>query len=446
MHKETVCKTIHQYNSMPVSQENMQKLSEIAEDCSKVKLYVYGRYSGIKSISKLYPGYTVQNEMIETELREKLGLPFVYFNLAVFDALADIKASWTKTKSTVGSLVSKHPDFTDDDKHYLRFLLKVNNAFDAILNYQEVKLNKSLQKRYKELLSVVDKEKLDKYLRRQVRKCHLKPQKSNVTGFTLTERAYRYADHGIYITMKEKRKRIFIPLTDNNQYSRQIFIRLFPETGDVELQIPVDVEVKHHDDYINEVGLAVGMHTMLVTDAGNIYGKLLEEKQRALSEYMREQNTRYSVSSKVGENIGRKKYLARKHRLTEQLHSYINMELNRFIKTEKPGIVYIPKLPKAGKMGKNKAINYSASVWQRGYIKNRLIQKCAEQSVQIVEVLGKDISNECCECGNICEKNRRTETIQNGLYICKVCGSILPDKENAARNAKKRGQRHGVRS
>ena len=101
MPSSKLCKTIHQYSKEPLSQEDMQKLCEIAEDYCKVKNYVYQRYGGIRSLSKLYPGYTIQNEMTESGLRGELGLPSVYFYLAIFDALGDIKTQWTKTKTAV---------------------------------------------------------------------------------------------------------------------------------------------------------------------------------------------------------------------------------------------------------------------------------------------------------------------------------------------------------
>ena len=60
-----ICKTICQYSKEPVSDEDMKKLMEIADGYGRVKNYVYSRYSGIASLSKLYPGYTVQNEMTD---------------------------------------------------------------------------------------------------------------------------------------------------------------------------------------------------------------------------------------------------------------------------------------------------------------------------------------------------------------------------------------------
>ena len=75
--------------------------------------------------------------------------------------------------------------------------------------------------------------------------------------------------------------------------------------------------------------------------------------------------------------------------------------------------------------------------WQRGYIRKRMLQKCKEQAVEIVEVLGKDISNECSNCGAIGKKEK-------GGFVCPKCGYQSEEKMNTARNVKKRGQGDGV--
>lgn len=54
--QKSVCGTIHQYSKGPLSDGDMIKLLEIAEDYRKVKNYVYARYAGIGRLSKLYPG------------------------------------------------------------------------------------------------------------------------------------------------------------------------------------------------------------------------------------------------------------------------------------------------------------------------------------------------------------------------------------------------------
>lgn len=442
----------------------MQKLLEVAEDYRKVKNYVYERFGGIGSLGKLYPGYTVQNEMTASGLREQLGTPSVYFYLAIYDALGDIKGLWTQTKTKVAKLITKNENFTEEEKHYLRFVMKVNNAFDAVLNQRPMELSKDLQRQYEMLIESVDFEKLNRYLRRQVRKYHGKLHTERADGFSISERAYRYADHGIYISIKEKRKRVFVPLTDQNQYVCQSYIKLYPAECKMEIKVPVTVEVHRHRDYQNRVGIAFGIYTMLTTDEGHCYGEELGKYQIAYSDWMRMQAKSYSRNKK--ENPGRKKYRAKKQRMEERLHSYINQELNRFLREEKPETVYLVKPPKSQASGGNKRINDSVSKWQRGYIRSRLLQKCKEHSVEIVEVLGKDISNTCSHCGEICArkewknhpKNRMRDNhgkddcgkdsvkndVKNTWFYCPVCEYQVEEKTNTARNVKQRGQGDGV--
>lgn len=431
MPADKICKTVHQYSKVPLSAEDMQKLQEIAEDYRTVKNYVYDRFGGIGSLPKLYPGYTIQNEMTKSGLRERLGMPSAYFYLAVFDALGDIKSQWSRTKTKVLECVGKNEGFSDTEKHYLRFLMKNGKIFEAVLNREPIpSLPEEYRQAFDEMEVQVDTEHLQSYLCRQVRKHHIKQHTDLAEGFALSERTYRYGDHGIYITTKEKRRRIFIPLTDNNRYERQLYIKLFPETNKVVFRVPVDVAVRSHPDYTGRVGIALGFHTMLTTEGGNRYGEELGNLQREYADWMRMQTGIYNRNRE--NNPGRKKFHAKKRRFQERLHGYVNQELNRFLRTEKPETVYMAKLPGVGSGGKNRRINQSLSMWQRGYIRKRLEQKCEEQSVELVQVFGKGISGECSRCGASGIK-------KEGRFFCPVCGYEAEEKMNTARNARERG-------
>ena len=427
---ETVCKTVCQYNKNSIKAEDMEKLMAIAEDYRKVKNYVYERYGGKGGLPKLYPGYTVQNEMTVCGLRAELAMPSVYFYLAVFDALGNIKSQWTLTKSKVLKLTARNENFTEEERHYIRFVLKSANVFEAVLNQKPVRLPKEMQSKLNELAQQADTEKLNRYICRQVRKYHVKLHSESVSGFSIGERAYRYGDHGIYISTKESRKRIFIPLTDSNQYKSQLYIKLYPEKRSVEIKAPLNVSVHTHADYCSEVGLALGMYTMLTTNEGRVYGGQFGDYQTRYAEWLREQARNYSRNWR--NNPGRKKYEAKKNRYLEQLHSYINHELNLFFQIEKPQRVYMVKLPRPQAGGMNKKINHGVALWQRGYIRKRLAQKCREQSVELIQVLGKDISNECSNCGGMGSK-------RNGNFLCRDCGYSIEEKTNTARNVLKRG-------
>jgi len=257
----------------------MKMLKEIARDYCRVKNYVYQRYGGIRSLPKLYPGYTVQNEMTESGLRAQLGLPSVYFYLAVFDALGDIKAQWARIKNEVQKQIGCHEGFTAEEKHYLRFAIKVEVCFECILLNRKPELPPAIQGQYEEVYANVDTGKLNRYLCRQVRKRVRKIHTEREDGFGIAKKAYRYGDHGIYISTKEKRRRVFIPLTDENVYTKQLFIRLWPEKNGLELRIPLEVTAKYHSDYSHDIGLSAGMYQMFTTDSGQIYGKELGSRE-----------------------------------------------------------------------------------------------------------------------------------------------------------------------
>ena len=430
-HKDTIYKTVYQYNQIPLSAADIERLQEIARDCRQVKNYVYDRYSGIRSLSKLHPGYTIQNEMTKSGLREKLGLPSVYFYLSVFDALGDIKSQWTRTKSRVGQNIRNNPNLSPEDRHYLRFVMKQSQCFESVLMGGEPKLVGVWKERYADVQKDVDTHRLNQYLRRQVRRCRNKPHTDAADGFLASPKGYRYADHGIYLSMKESRRRLFIPLTDNNRYSCQIYVRLYPEKRGLTLNVPIEVKQRHPAGYSGEMGLAMGLKCMFVTNRGRAYGEKYLEYQSALTDYVQKRLPRHQRNAK--NNPGMKKYNAGKARLEEAMHNYVNEEINRMLDTEKPGVVYLPKLPPKSKAGFNRKVNATVNMWQKGFVKSRLLQKCRERSIELVEVFGKGISVQCSRCGADGVK-------ENDMFRCPSCGAEMPERQNTAKNVLKRGR------
>lgn len=431
MPPQTIFKTVYQYNKIPIPSGDMAKLQEIAGDCRSVRNYVYERYGGIGGLSKIYPGYAVQNEMTRSGLRERLGLPSVYFYLSIFDALEDIRSQWTHTKSRIEQNIRANRELTPEDRHYLRFVMKQRSCFEAILTGGRMELSGDWEKSYEALGEKVNVHRLNQYLRRQVRRHLRKPHTETADGFPVSAKAYRYADHGIYVAMKEKRKRLFILLTDNNRYDRQIYVRLYPEDGNITINVPIEVRQRKPAGYDGEIGLAIGMRRMFVTDRGSVYGERYQEYQSALTDYVQKKLPGHRRNAE--NNPGTKKYDAGKTRLEAALHTYVNAEINRMLETEKPGTVYFPKLPGVSKAGINKKVNAAVSMWQKGYVKSRLAQKCKERSVEFVEVFGKGISVTCSRCG--------AAGIKDGeIFRCNSCGLEMPEKQNTAGNVLRKGQ------
>lgn len=442
--------TIHQYNSRPVSQDDMSKLMEIAKDYRTVKQYVYRRYGGIKSLGKLYPGYTVQNEMTESGFRACLGMPSVYFYLAMYDALADIKAGWTYVHGKILDRIREHENFTEQEKHYLRFCLKAPGWYASILNSgprMEESHNQTSSEMPEEFMGL-DKRRLDNYLCRQTRRYLKAPETDKADGFRIGVKAYRYGDCGIYISTKEQRKRIFIPLTDRSRFSRQLYIRLVPEENRIIIEAPVELKKKKHPDFQAEVGVAYGYHIMFTSSGGCQYGTKLGEYERKEAERVRaamslrsvlvnrqkqEGITEEKARNIRDNNLGRYKYMEKRRRYLERIKSYINGELNRFIEEEKPKTVYVSKLPPGIKATRKKQLNHSMTMWRRGYIRKRLLAKCETHSILVEEVMGKGISCYCSSC-------QKAGVKKEHQFLCPECGLVLDEKVNTARNVLLRGR------
>jgi len=444
-----ICKAVHQYSNGKISREDMNHLLDIAHGCKVVRNYVYQRYGSIKSLGRIYPGYTVQNEMTASGVREKLDLPTVYFYPAVFNALKDIKTQWTHVKRKIYSSVNANERFTPEDKHYLRFVVKVDDCFENILNGKPVQVPKEMMPRYESILldlqddSGERRKNLNRYICRQVREKLRKLHTEKFLYFSVWERGYRYGKskdnnghgcHGIFLTTKMHRKRIFIPLTDTNKYNGTLDIRLKPEKNSIEIVIPLFADIRNHKDYTNEIGISLGLWNMITTNTGHVYGDKFGEMQKELYEYAVSERRRYREKN----NPPRKKYTARRDKMEATLKNYINMEINRMFVEEKPAKIYMAKLPRnPGSKNGTVTNQYLLQVWKKGYVTERLQWKCRQNSIEIIEVLGKGLSLECSECGASYEARSK-----NGYenFKCQNCGYEEDRKVNAAKNALNRGK------
>lgn len=445
-----ICKSIHQYSRGKIASENMDVLMEIGHGCMVTKNYIYQRYGGIKSLGKLYSGYAIEAEVKATGFREKIGLPSVYFTASVNSALGDIKIMWAQVKSGINEAANKNERFSPEDRHYIRFVLKVNGCFENILNGKPVSLPKEIQPRYESVIAELGDENsqrvksLNRYICRQTRKRLHRQHTDNETYFTIKKQGYRYGEseghHGIFLATKVNRQRIFIPLTDTNVYDRMLDIKLNPQKRTIEIIIPLFVNTKQHDDYTNEIGISLGLWDMITTSTGNVYGSEFGKMQQEISRFILKEN--YQNDQK---NIsGTQRYLEQKAAMNAALKNYVNRELNRMLTQEKPKTIYMAKLPRnpgmhtggqrdVQKLTKVTGDTHFLRMWKKGFVTERLQWKCEKDGVSIIEVIGKGIGTECSVCGQ--KGNAKGEN-----FRCPACGFEENKKINGAKNALNRGK------
>ena len=208
LYMTTYTKNVKQY-SRKLPPDTMEFLRWLVGAYAKVKKTTYERYGGIGSLGKLTPGYTVLNEMRFSGMRQELGIPAVYYELAILDALTAIKSRWGILRDTLKRLAAFHEGFTKEDRTYIYTVLKWGSVYAAILqgkDYEEPNLVKDLP---------VDKHRLNNWLRRQTRKHLGKIQVMRETGFTISPRCgYSYKNGVMRIAGRQSRKRVEIPLRD----------------------------------------------------------------------------------------------------------------------------------------------------------------------------------------------------------------------------------------
>lgn len=432
----TMTKIVWQY-SEPLPEETMVFLREIAEDCCKVKNYVYERYSGVKNLNSLTPVYTILNEMRYCGLREQLNLPTVYYELAIADAVTNIKSSWSIVKNKVGEKITANENLSDNDRIYLRTVLKMGSVYAAVLNRQEYEMPRNATG------LDIDVKRLNNLLCRLTRRTLTQPKTDNISSFRISPNGYSYKDGAIRIVCRVPRKRISIPLKDKRTFDRQIQVHI--KDNFVALAVPIEAKVKKHQDYTNTVYIHIGNQDMFTLSNEHVYGTSLseliypeterlakknQERHRVYTAYRQnaENGNRQKTENIEANNLGRHKYDSQKEKEKRRTTNFINTEMNRMFRTEKPARIVITK-----PVTKNKTKLYSKSGNRkltrnfRGYIRERLIYKCQVNAVELVELNSKGTGRICSACG---AEGKR----QDKEFACESCGLRSTIALNSAKN------------
>ncbi len=465
---EIITKTTAFY-SKALPEETMEFLRGLAQDYAKVKNYVYRRYSGIGSAGRLTPIYGILNEMRYCGLRQQLNLPAVYYELAISEAVGDIKGMWGLLKNKIRDRINANDNLSDEDRLYLRTVLKINSTFAAILNRREYEMPE------KAAGLDLDVKRLNNLLCRLVRRNLETPEVKKADFFLVSPNGYRLDKEGLYLTSRTPRQRVFIPVKGIGEADRQL--RIILGENNVRIVLPLDVEARKRKDYTNIIYVYIGYTDMLTLSNGNVYGKALgsivtPETER-LSEKNRERGRIYAAYRKKAKqgavctgqkefpdrppagkdaaqnaewekkleinNLGRKKYEEQKRRMREKTQNFINAELNRMFREEKPARIVITKpVTKGRERNYSKSLNRKMTRSFRGYIRDQIAFKCRLNSVELMEINPKGTGSICSNCGS---EGKRIKAD----FICEVCGYRGTIAVNSARNIERIAKSAGSR-
>ena len=292
----------------------------------------------------------------------------------------------------------------------------------------------------------MDKYRLNNWLRRQTRKHLGKIQVTREDGFTISPKAgYSYKNGVMRIAGREPRRRVDIPLRDGRRFSRQLHVEV--REDHIILIAPVTKEATLPEDWTNIVYLHIGNVDALTLSNGHIYGEGLNKLTDAETERKNRLRNRYRNSEREAKaegnvdkakaisvnNLGTLKYRRQKERNRAKTESFINAALNQMLSEEKPCrivITYPVKVGKGGKIAKNAKRKLARSF--RGFIRERLQEKCDERSIELVKIPSKGTGLICSVCG------KTGKTTAGNLFRCEHCGCESTVSLNGARNIERK--------
>ena len=432
----SITKTIRQ-RTMPLPEETMAFLSGIAADYARVKVCVYERYSGIRSLENLASVFDIQTDMRHCGLREQLNLPSVYYELAVRQAVTDIRGMWGMVKNRIRACVAVNEGLSANDRMYVRTILKLDAFYAAVLTGRKHPMPEKAEG------LALDVKRLDNLIRRLTRRFRKKPAAGQADNFAVSPAGYAYREGQLFLVSRTRRKRVALPLKDQKTSGRQI--RIFVRENYADIAIPLETRVKRHRDFCNTIFVHLGFHCMCTLSSGAVYGEDLGTLSAAKTERLTEKNRgrsrmreKYRESLAAGDhkkaaaieanNLGHASYDRQKQRERARLETYINTEINRMLAAEKPARIVVTKPITAGRsLSKNRPANRKLTGSLQGYVRKRLAEKCSTNSVALEEINSRDTGFVCSACG--AQGERRKE-----LFYCGACGYAGAAAVNAARN------------
>ena len=439
----TVVKTVKQY-SLKVN--NIEELYCIAERYTTVKNYVYSRYSGINSIL-LLSDYKrqIRDIWVKSKFANQWKLPARYWKLALDEAIANIKSEWSNVKNRIKSSVFRNSNLTEDEKLFICYILKADKLLYEILTHKEIK-------RPDKIINLVIREKyILSLIRRYVRRYKGNvPYSNESSSFMIDADMYKYkiTNNKLYIEIQglSKGKRIEVQLKDNNVHKGNL--RILLKKAEIEIHKAKKVMINQIWQEEKQIAVDKGYRCLIATSDNKFYGEHLNtylsteterlneiNKKRnqlfALMKKYEEEGNRKKVENILRNNLGKIKYCNNKRKFDSKVKGYINEELNRFIRENKPSEVVTEDLSFVSLKDKFPShIKRKLSRWIKGYIEKRIDYKCSLNNIAHTVVNPAYTSQVCHLCGRFGVRN-------NEIFTCLECGEMDADY-NAAMNLKAR--------
>ena len=412
---------------------------EIAKRYKSAKNYFYSRYSGINSLNKLNSyKKDIRDVLIKEDICNMFNLQARQWKLALDEAISNIKSNWSNAKNKIKIAIARNINLSNAERHYLNYILKVDDFFYSILTRKEFIETEGLLK-----IDVKSERKLYLYnlLRRYVRRYKGKiSHTKKATNFQIDADMYNYIYKGnsLYIEIAglKPRKRLLVKLKDHYRYKGNLTV-IINSNQTIKIHKGLSVQEKSLDKkYFDIIGIDKGYTKMLSCSNGVEYGvelgKLLSKRTEELKDKNAKRNQLYALAKKYAKegndkkaqnilknNLGCIKKDNQTKKFKAKTESCINHSINQFIKDAKPMEVIKEDLTFTSKKRdkKSKAYNRKMSMWVKGTLNDRLEYKLKYNGIKFTDVNPAYTSQTCHKCGQFGIRD-------NDIFTCPKCGTM----------------------
>ena len=316
MSKELI-RNVKQY-SIKLEKAILNEFELIAYRYCKVKNYVYSRFGSINGLKYIRKNghRKIRDEWVKTGFANQWKLPARYWKLALNDAFGSIKSQWSNVKRIIKGLINQKKNLNDTDKHYINYILKINDFYYKVLTYQDLQneikqfVNNQIIEIEKKLKSAktekkieillenklnyknLNIKKLNSLIRRLTRKHLNKSISKKFRAFQIDDAMYSFSDSYINFTSLIPRKRFKIKLTDNQVRSKTLRIIIDKEKSRIEVHSSKKLKVKKLNREEKIIGVDKGFSKMIFTSENSFYGKNLSKKLIFYSDKLNEINSK----------------------------------------------------------------------------------------------------------------------------------------------------------
>ena len=432
----------------------MDELKSKATKTAHLMNYIYTRFHGSKSYylinnnKTLFIATHLMYTLLGKDVYSQFGMQARSTLGAIFDAIINLKSMWTNVNTSIKGLL-RNSRFNDHERHYIRTVLKYKEIFFCVVNKGHLKNFEFRSEKQKDFLlgrpslsyEDVDYVKINKWIRKQVRKFKHKPIVKNARQFPVA--VSKQENDILAIEGLKPKDRPKIKLTDSRKLNPS---RVVLKNNKVEIHCTCDVKISK-PEVENIVGVDKGFRSLIASSSGNLYGEKFNDlviekvskhtekskkryKLRDLSKKLESQGEAEKSSNIKINNLGDKKFVETSRKSSEHTKNFINESLNKFFKEEKPSEIVCEDLTKLevrkGK-GFSRKVNNYLNKWQKGYLQERLAFKATQYGSGLTAVNSAYTSQVCSNCNVLGKRN-------DGKFSCPSCETA---EENADVNAAK---------